>query len=249
MQKKQSITSFSQAEIEALQSQVQSLKNKLASYKQLEETLRQEHSFRKAIIERAAEGVCVCHAIPVYPYVKFTVWNTRMTEITGYTIGEINRRGWYQSMYPDPVLQKNAKERMEQMRVGNDLHGEHWELIRSDGQERTFSISTALLTTGDGLTHVLALMLDVTEEETYRRHIEKELNVLKGILPICSYCKNIRDDKGYWNRIESYIHKHSEAEFSHGICPECMKKHFPGHEDDEEPVSGQRLSLLTGAIY
>jgi hypothetical protein len=54
-----------------------------------------------------------------------------------------------------------------------------------------------------------------------------EVKTLKGILPICASCKKIRDDKGYWNQIESYIHDHSEAEFSHGICPECVKKMYP----------------------
>jgi len=54
-----------------------------------------------------------------------------------------------------------------------------------------------------------------------------EIKTLRGILPICSYCKKIRDDKGYWNQIESYIHKHSGTEFSHGICPECAKKTLP----------------------
>jgi HAMP domain-containing protein len=55
----------------------------------------------------------------------------------------------------------------------------------------------------------------------------KQIGTLRGLLPICSYCKKIRDDKGYWNQIESYIQKHSEAEFSHGICPDCAKKHYP----------------------
>jgi hypothetical protein len=55
----------------------------------------------------------------------------------------------------------------------------------------------------------------------------EEIKTLKGILPICSYCKKIRDDTGYWNQIEKYIHDHSDAEFSHGICPECLKKHYP----------------------
>ena len=50
-----------------------------------------------------------------------------------------------------------------------------------------------------------------------------EVKQLKGLLPICAGCKNIRDDKGYWNSIESYIMKHSEAEFSHALCPGCMK--------------------------
>lgn len=50
------------------------------------------------------------------------------------------------------------------------------------------------------------------------------VNQLSGLLPICASCKKIRDDKGYWTQIESYIRDHSEAEFSHGICPECAKK-------------------------
>ena len=54
-----------------------------------------------------------------------------------------------------------------------------------------------------------------------------QVRTLSGMLPICSSYKKIRDDKGYWNQIESYIHKHSEAEFSHGICPECAKELYP----------------------
>ena len=54
-----------------------------------------------------------------------------------------------------------------------------------------------------------------------------EIKTLRGILPICSYCKQIRNDKGYWEKIESYIHEHSDTQFSHGICPECAKKYYP----------------------
>jgi hypothetical protein len=56
---------------------------------------------------------------------------------------------------------------------------------------------------------------------------------LRGLLPICSACKKIRDDKGYWNQIESYIAMHSEADFSHGICPECAERLYPGLNDPE----------------
>jgi len=48
------------------------------------------------------------------------------------------------------------------------------------------------------------------------------------LFPICSFCKKIRDDKGYWNQIETYISEHSEAEISHSICKECAEKHYPG---------------------
>jgi PAS domain S-box-containing protein len=54
-----------------------------------------------------------------------------------------------------------------------------------------------------------------------------EVKQLSGLLPICASCKKIRDDKGYWNQIESYIRDHSGVEFSHGICPDCMKKLYP----------------------
>ncbi|MCF7804899.1 MAG: trichohyalin-plectin-homology domain domain-containing protein [Candidatus Marinimicrobia bacterium] len=53
-----------------------------------------------------------------------------------------------------------------------------------------------------------------------------EVKTLRGFLPICSHCKSIRDDQGYWNRLESYIQKHSDAEFTHGICPDCVEKHY-----------------------
>lgn len=54
-----------------------------------------------------------------------------------------------------------------------------------------------------------------------------KVRLLSGFLPICASCKKIRDDKGYWNQIEAYIQDHSEAEFSHGMCPECLKKLYP----------------------
>jgi len=57
-----------------------------------------------------------------------------------------------------------------------------------------------------------------------------DVKTLQGIIPICSHCKNIRDDKGYWNRLESYIQKHSDALFSHGICPDCVEKLYGDEE-------------------
>ena len=63
----------------------------------------------------------------------------------------------------------------------------------------------------------------------------QEIKVLRGILPICAHCKKIKDDKGYWNQVESYIRDHSEAEFSHGLCPECAKKLYPDYKLNEEP--------------
>ncbi|MFZ0449625.1 MAG: response regulator [Desulfatiglandaceae bacterium] len=85
---------------------------------------------------------------------------------------------------------------------------------------------------------------DITERKQAEQQREKtivklqdalaEVKTLRGFFPICSYCKKIRDDKGYWNQIESYIQKHSDAEFSHGICPECAEKYYPDMDLYEE---------------
>ena len=56
---------------------------------------------------------------------------------------------------------------------------------------------------------------------------QKEVKALRGILPICSFCKKIRNDEGYYELVEAYITKHSNVDFSHTICPDCMKEHYP----------------------
>jgi diguanylate cyclase (GGDEF)-like protein/PAS domain S-box-containing protein len=92
-----------------------------------------------------------------------------MVEITGYEMEEINRLGWYQSLYPDPEVQDRARKRMERMRSGDDLRFERWEIERADGAKRAIAISTSILTSADGSVFVLGLMHDLTQEEELRR--------------------------------------------------------------------------------
>jgi len=66
----------------------------------------------------------------------------------------------------------------------------------------------------------------ITEKEALQKAFD-EITVLKGMVPICSSCKKIRDDKGFWTQIEAYMKNHSTIEFSHGICPECASKYYP----------------------
>ncbi len=60
----------------------------------------------------------------------------------------------------------------------------------------------------------------------------EKVKLLSGLLPICASCKNIRDDQGYWHQIEVYIQKHSEADFSHSICPDCVHRLYPEYAID-----------------
>jgi hypothetical protein len=74
----------------------------------------------------------------------------------------------------------------------------------------------------------LKLKRDIlTERNEELQKALTKIKTLSGLLPICASCKKIRDDQGYWTQLEYYISEHSEAEFTHGCCPECMKKLYP----------------------
>ncbi|MDO8945823.1 MAG: hypothetical protein Q7U88_01555 [Desulfocapsaceae bacterium] len=75
-------------------------------------------------------------------------------------------------------------------------------------------------------------VLDIEQKSLFldRHKLERalaEVKTLRGILPICSFCKKIRDDDDSWHQIEVYVKERSDADFSHGICPVCAKKHYP----------------------
>jgi len=82
------------------------------------------------------------------------------------------------------------------------------------------------------LEHLETLVRERTRvlEETNAKLTLALANVetLSGLIPICSGCKKIRDDRGFWSQVESYIAAHSEAKFTHGLCPECAGKYYPG---------------------
>jgi len=100
-------------------------------------------------------------------------------------------------------------------------------------QHRVENISVILVLAGVFLSafiaffvvrHVLKVEKELLSERNELQRALSEIKTLSGLLPICASCKKIRDDKGYWNQIELYIRDHSEAEFSHGICPHCAEK-------------------------
>jgi len=96
----------------------------------------------------------------------------------------------------------------------------------------------------NGITCNIGFFTDVTERFEFEKEKDEliselrealeKVRVLSGLLPICANCKDIRDDKGNWQQIERYISDRSEANFSHGICPDCVKKLYPNFYKDKE---------------
>jgi DNA repair exonuclease SbcCD ATPase subunit len=86
------------------------------------------------------------------------------------------------------------------------------------------------------ITIAIARHRDLLELRRLNAALTKALDnikTLRGLLPICAACKRIRNDEGYWQQVEDYVREHSEANFTHGICPECAQKLYPEYYQDE----------------
>ncbi len=135
------------------------------------QAIERQHGMLSSILANAADGICVCHAIDHEPFTRFTHWNNKMRQLTGYSMTEINRLGWYQTMYPDPAVQQRAIARMAGMRIGQDLQSEEWVITTKDGRQKPLGISTSVLKSGDNHLHVLAIMHDISEQKQYEKQL------------------------------------------------------------------------------
>ncbi len=113
----------------------------------------------------------------------------------------------------------------------------------ADGSTCTMDL-TATMIPWKNDSAILVTIRDATERiqaEQERERLIHELQeamekikTLRGLVPICMHCKNIRNDEGFWQKVETYVQEHSDAKFSHGICPSCLKKHYPEYYNKDE---------------
>lgn len=147
-------------------------------------------------------------------------------EVVGRTTEELD-------LFPD--LEEQAQVREMLIKYGA-IHEIELKVRAKDGTLLTGLFSGDLIQS-QGEKFLLTVMIDISQRkqaEEEREQVIRELNsaldqirTLSGIIPICAHCKKIRDDRGYWERVEDYITRHSEASFSHGICPECYAEIYP----------------------
>ncbi len=190
--------------------------------KRAEEALREHALMLEKLLQGAADGICLCHNIPDYPYVKFTHWNPRMTEITGYTLDEINTLGWYQTVYPDPDVQNRAIERTARMRMGDDIKAEEWVITTKDGEERTLSISTSVVTEEDGEVHVLAVMQDITDRSKAQEALRESEERFRKIIENTEAGYFFIDQEGRFREVnEAWLRMHR-----YSSSDEVIGKHF-----------------------
>lgn len=121
-----------------------------------------------------------------------------------------------------------AEKMLERLARGETLESYESRLRCKDGRIKHVLIDANVLWEKGKFVHTRSFTRDITA----LREAQEKIKVLRGLLPICSSCKKVRDDNGYWNRIEVYITERSEAEFSHGVCPDCSRKLYPQYSDE-----------------
>lgn len=165
--------------------------------------------------------------------------NKKTLEMFGCTMEQIIGESYYGF---SPLLQSvgiDSKEKaLEKIRAAFNGSPQffEWRHCRYDRSPFDTEVSLNRIAFNDE-TLIQVIVRDVTErkqnEEKLTQLVQelrealRKVKLLSGFLPICASCKKIRDDKGYWEQMEIYIRNHSEAEFSHGICPECAEKLYP----------------------
>jgi PAS domain S-box-containing protein len=199
-----------------------------------EEALRDEVSRRRLLVEQSRDGIVLMDVEG-----RVVESNLQFAHMLGYSMEEMS------SLAVSDWEVAHSEEEVRAMFAMVDTTGQ--KLVsrhrRKDGTFYEVEISANGAVFG-GRKYILAVCRDISEAKRAEREREAlirelqealtEIKALRGILPLCSYCKKIRDDQGYWEQVDVYIRKHSRADVSHGICPDCAKKFFPELRAREE---------------
>ena len=178
-------------------------------------------------------------------------WNRAMERLTGAKARDMLGKGDYEhsiALYDErrPVLIDLALKRDPEwesmyLRLEEDdgilVESESFHPMLGENGKYLTGSAARLYDSEGNLVGAIETVRDITLRKLAEAEREKlildlqqalaSVKTLSGLLPICAHCKRIRDDRGYWNEVEEYIRHHSDAGFSHGICPECMTKYYP----------------------
>lgn len=205
--------------------------------KHTEEALKaSEINFRR-IVTTANEGIMSMDA-----NWQITFINSHLEKMLGYESEELLGKSMEQLLRDEDLedfLQKkqerlngitNRFERRFLTKQGKDL----WAIVSATpifGENGEFAGSFGMVT--DISSRKIAEKALQEKVKELSKALE-QIKTLRGIVPICMHCKKIRDDSGFWNQVEAYVRRHTEAEFSHGICPDCMTTLYPEYNDNSQ---------------
>lgn len=196
----------------------------------LESELRERDERLRSILAAMVEGVVMHDAAG-----RLVTANAAAEDLLG-----ISRASGIDGAWLDPhcqavredgsALAPNEHPTVRALKTGQAFARELVGVRRPNGEQRWLSVSARPLRRAPqgAPSAVVTTFTDVTS----LLEAQHEIKTLSGLLPVCMWCKKIRDDTGYWERIEAYLGKHTGAQFSHGLCPDCLREHYPDHAED-----------------
>ena len=212
------------------------LTEEITRRRQIEETLIESEEIFRTIIENINIGIYRLaierdeHGL----YGRYAQANPALVKILGYESLDSFKRVHIADHYESP---EDRKFIMEEIMKKGILKNREFRLRKKDGTPLWASVTgKAHYDEHGNILWVDGIIEDITEHKRMEEEREKliqalqealnNIKTLSGLLPICASCKKVRDDQGYWTQIEAYISDHSEAEFTHGLCPDCAKKYY-----------------------
>jgi PAS domain S-box-containing protein len=206
----------------------------ITEQKKARETLQQERNLLRILIDNLPDLIFFKDTQGRYildnlPHLR-SLGAENQEEIIGKTSYDFN---------PPELAKLYTEDEIKVVQSGKPMLDREEIAVHRDTGEKYWHLTSRvpLFDSQGKVTGIVGIARDITERkhaEEERERLIKELQeaaadikILSGLVPICSSCKKIRDDKGYWTQLEGYIQAHSEAKFSHGVCPDCMKKLYP----------------------
>ena len=205
--------------------------NDITERNEMEKALKESDERFRALFEGSLDGVFI-HDFEG----NILDFNQAALDAAGYERDEMTSLNF--ASFMDAEQTRNAMKTIDELlQTGIQQKSNEYKLKRKDGSY-VYSENKSAVIYRDGKPHaIIGIARNITERKKSEENLKKllsdlqkaleEIKTLKGIVPICANCKKIRDDKGYWDQVESYLSRHTEATFSHSICPDCIKKLYP----------------------
>jgi PAS domain S-box-containing protein len=220
--------------IAKMQQRIAELEKAASERKLIEEKLQASEIRYRRLFETAQDGILILDAetgsiVDVNPF---------LMDLLNYSFEEfVGKKLWEIGSFKDIEESKTAFTELQSKKY---IRYDNLPLEAKDGHK----INVEFVSNVYQVNHTRVIQCNIrditprimveAEREGLIRELKKalsEIKTLSGLLPICAYCKKIRNDEGYWEQIESYIKERSSVDFSHGICPKCMKQYFPDHNE------------------
>ena len=198
----------------------------ISTLEQAQAALRESRERYRSLVDNVQDLLCELDGEGRYLYVS-----QNYAAVLGYELGALLGRNAFELVHPDDLAATTA--------IFNSPEGEGRSVFRyrhQNGEWRWMESTGKAYTTDEGESRGVVISRDITDRKLGEadreshiillQHALDNIKTLRGLLPICSHCKKIRDDQGQWHTVETYVKDRTEADFSHGICPDCLNKHY-----------------------